>query len=68
MSPVRPRVRGGMDVVEYLNDHRAPVRLRRAAYELCEGPDALRALDEAEEAGLREWARSDAAEIPLKTA
>lgn len=57
-----------MDVLSYLRDPRAPVRLRRAAYELCEGEDALRAEDEADEAALREWAASDAAEIALKTA
>lgn len=57
-----------MDVLSYLRDPKAPVRLRRAAYELCEGQDALRAEDEAEEACLREWARSDAAEIPSKRA
>jgi hypothetical protein len=57
-----------MTPLEYLRDPKAPVALRRLAYELAEGPDALRAQDEAEEAGLREQARSDAAEIPLKTA
>ncbi len=51
-----------MTPLEYLRDPAAPVRLRRAAYELCEGPDALRAEDEAEEAALREWAASDRAD------
>lgn len=57
-----------MDVLSYLRDPSAPVRLRRLAYELCEGQDALRAEDEAEEACLREQAESDRAEIPSKTA
>ncbi len=57
-----------MDVLSYLRDPKAKMRLRRAAYELCEGEDALRAEDEAEEACLREWAKSDAAEIGLKRA
>jgi DNA-directed RNA polymerase specialized sigma24 family protein len=57
-----------MTPLEYLRDPKAKTRLRRAAYELCEGEDALRAEDVAEEACLREWATSDAAEIPLKTA
>lgn len=57
-----------MDVLSYLSDPKAPVRLRRLAYELCEGEDALRAQDEADEAALREWAASDAAEIHLKRA
>jgi hypothetical protein len=48
-----------------LRDPLAPVRPRPA-----HGPadDDLRARDEAEEADLREWAGSDAAEIPSKTA
>lgn len=57
-----------MTALEYLRDPKAPVALRRLAYELAEGPDALRAQDEAEEARLREWAESDAAEIALKSA
>lgn len=57
-----------MDVLSYLRDPRAKMRLRRAAYELCDGQDALRAEDEAEEACLREWAESDAAEVPLRGA
>ncbi len=57
-----------MTPLEYLRDLKAPTRLRRAAYELCEGEDALRAEDEKDEADLREWATSDAAEIPSKTA
>lgn len=57
-----------MTALEYLLDPRAPVRLRRAAYELCEGEDALRALDAAEEADLRAQAEDDRAEVPLKRA
>jgi hypothetical protein len=57
-----------MTALEYLRDPKAPVALRRLAYELAEGPDALRAHDEAEEAALREQAESDRAEIPCKTA
>lgn len=48
-----------MTALEYLRDPSAPVRLRRAAFELCEGQDALRAEDEAEEADVREWAEDE---------
>lgn len=57
-----------MTALEYLRDPSAPLRLRRLAYELCEGPDALRAEDEAEEAALREQAGSDAAEAGIRGA
>ena len=57
-----------MTALEYLRDPSAPVRLRRAAFELCEGEDALRALEEQEEADLREWAESDRLEVGARPA
>jgi hypothetical protein len=54
-----------MDALQYLRDPRAPIRLRRAAFE---GEDALRALEEQEEADLREWAESDRLEVGIRPA
>jgi hypothetical protein len=68
VSRARGRVREGMDALSYLRDPLAPVRLRRTAFALCEGEDALRAEDEREEADLRGQAEDDRAEAGIRGA
>ncbi len=57
-----------MTPLQYLRDPSAPVRLRRAAFELCEGEDALRDEEEREDADLREQGESDRAEVGIAIA
>ncbi len=57
-----------MTSLEYLRDPYALLRLRRACYELCEGEDALRAVEAQEEADLREQAESDRLEVLITLA